>query len=339
MRILIVKLSSLGDLIHTFPALTDAAAAVPQAQFDWLVDQSFAEVPVWHSAVNQVISLDLREWRKQPRAAWQSGAFRTFVRRLRRHPYDLIIDAQGLLKSALPAALARGPVVGYDRHSIREVIACIGYRQRYAVSRDWHAIQRIRSLFAQALGYPLGTEPADYGLSLCRATLPQSPNIMLLHGASWSNKVWPVAYWVELARLASTLGEVVVPGHTPGEQVRAQQIVDGAGTGRILPPLALDDMAKQIATSTAVVGLDSGLAHLAAALQVPAVTLYGPTEVGLSGAIGKHQCNLASQFSCAPCMRRTCHYTGESAVFPACFAELTPAQVWQQLQQQMANAA
>ena len=338
MRILIVKLSSLGDLIHTFPALTDAAEAVPQAQFDWLVDHSFAEVPAWHPAVNQVISLNLRQWRKQPRAAWQSGAFRAFVRRLRDQPYDLIIDAQGLLKSVLPAALARGPVVGYDRHSIREAIACLGYRQRYAVSRDWHAIRRIRSLFAQALGYVKRADsPPDYGLRIRRVNALPSPHIMLLHGASWSNKVWPVAYWIELARLASTLGEVLIPGHTAVEQVRAQQIMEGAGTGRILPPLALDDMADYIATSTAVVGLDSGLAHLAAALQVPAVTLYGPTEVGLSGAMGKYQSNLAVQFACAPCMRRTCHYTGESAVFPACFATLTPVQVWQQLQQQIAN--
>ncbi len=337
MRVLIVKMSSLGDLIHTFPALTEAAAAVPQAQFDWLVDQSFAEVPAWHPAVRDIIRLNLRQWRKQPRLAWQSGAIGAFVRRLRRQPYDLIIDAQGLVKSALPAALARGPVVGYDRHSIRESVACIGYQQRYAVSRDWHAIRRIRSLFAQALDYPLGVEPADYGLRIQRTTSSQHRKIMLLHGASWSNKVWPVTYWAELARLAATVAEIVIPGHTAEEQARAQQIVQLAGTGRILPPLGLNDMAEQIATSTAVVGLDSGLAHLAAALQIPAVTLYGPTEIGLSGAMGTHQTNLASSFACAPCMRRTCHYTDESAVFPACFAEITPADVWQQLQQPMAN--
>jgi heptosyltransferase-1 len=339
MRVLIVKISSLGDLIHSFPALTDAATARPEITFDWLVDQSFAEVPAWHPAVQDTISLNLRHWKKQPRVAWKNGEFGAFIRCLRQHQYDLIIDAQGLLKSALPAALARGPVIGYDRHSIREPAACIGYQQRYTVSREWHAIQRIRSLYAQALNYPLSTEPANYGLNIARKVKPQRPKIMLLHGSSWPNKVWPLAYWVEFARLASTVGEIVIPGHTAEEQHRAHQIAQLAGTGQVLPPLSLNAMAEQIATSSGIVGQDSGLAHLAAAMQIPAVTLYGPTQVGLSGAIGKYQVNQSSQFQCAPCMQRTCGYTGKAPVYPACFAELTPKRVWQQLQQQMAKIA
>lgn len=334
MHVLIIKTSSLGDLIHTFPALTDAATALPTIQFDWLVDQSFAEVPTWHPAIQNSIKLNLRYWRKQWRALWQSDGFLPFVRQVRQRPYDLIIDAQGLCKSALPAALARGPVVGYDRHSIRESLACVGYQQRYAVPRDWHAIQRIRSLFAQALHYTFDHATIRYGIQIF-APPATTPNIMLLHGTTWPSKTWPLEYWVELARLASTYGHILLPGHTAEEQARAQHIVQLAGTGEVLPPLSLNAMARQIAGCAGVVGLDSGLAHLAAALQIPAVTLYGPTRVDLTGALGTQQINLVSQFDCAPCMQRQCDYAGHRQVHPACFAELTPTKVWQRLQQQM----
>lgn len=327
MRILIVKLTSLGDLIHTFPALTDAAAALPQARIDWLVDHSLAGVPGWHPAVVRTRSVQLRQW--QTRQVIRS------LRHLRRLRYDLIIDAQGLIKSALTARLVHGPVAGYDRHSIREPLASHAYQQRYAVSRDWHAIRRIRHLFAQALGYPVPETQPDYGLTEY-PTVATSEHILLLHGASWSNKWWPTDYWVQLIRLIGSEAPVLLPGHTLQEQARAQQIVQQAGSGQVLPPLSLDALYQQIAACRGVVGLDSGLAHLAAALAVPAVTLYGPTQVSLSGAIGPYQTNLCSDFACAPCLRRTCHYTGPATVQPACFAPLTPGRVWQQLQHQMA---
>ncbi|MEM6405666.1 MAG: lipopolysaccharide heptosyltransferase I [Pseudomonadota bacterium] len=334
MRILIVKLSSLGDLIHTFPALTDAAAALPQARFDWIVDHSFREVPPWHPAVAQTHTLPLRQWRKHRQFAKIVRSART----LRGLTYDLIIDAQGLVKSALVARLVNGPTAGYDQQSIREPLASRSYQARYAVSRDWHAIRRIRSLFAQTLGYPIPDTSPDYGLTARKAAVA-SDHILLLHGASWSNKLWPTAYWVELIRLIGSDAQVLLPGHTPEEQARAHQIVQQAGRGQVLPALGLDALYQQIAACRAVVGLDSGLAHLAAALHIPAVTLYGPTQVSLSGAIGPYQHNLHSDFACAPCLRRTCDYTGPATVQPACFAELTPARVWQQLQHNIASSA
>ncbi len=331
MRILIVKLSSLGDLIHTFPALTDAATALPQARFDWVVDRSFAVVPTWHPAVTQTWSVPLRQWRQHR----QLGNIFRSVRALRGPGYDLIIDAQGLIKSAWIARLAHGPVAGYDRHSIRESVASRHYQRQYPVPRDWHAIRRIRHLFAQALGYSTPDTPPDYGLST-RHTTATSNHILLLHGASWPNKVWPTPYWVELIRLIGSDAQVLLPSYTPQEQQRAHQIVRQAGHGQVLPPLELDALYPQIAACRGIVGLDSGLAHLAAALNIPAVTLYGPTQVSLSGAIGQYQYNLQSGFACAPCLRRTCNYTGPATVHPACFAELTPAQVWRQLQHRMA---
>ncbi len=332
-RILIVKTSSLGDLIHTFPALTDAAAVWPEVQFDWLVDASFGEVPGWHPGVNQVIQIDLRRWRRQGiLTAWRQ--WRDFSPRLRQTHYDLIIDAQGLLKSAVLAARAKGLAVGYDRKSLREPIARLFYRQGYDVPRAWHAIQRTRHLFAQALDYAMDEREMDYGLRFKRDGVGEQ--VLLLHGSTWPSKLWPEIYWAELADLIHQSGfRPCLTWYAPEERLRAERILRLAGTGTLLPRLSLTQMAQCLAQSAGVAGVDSGLAHLAAAISVPAITLYGPTSTKLTGAMGQHQRNLSSIFQCAPCLRRECRYQGDSQVKPACYAELTPPSVWRALRCQM----
>lgn len=335
MRILIVKLSSLGDLIHTFPALTDATNALPQAKFDWLVDKSFSEVPTWHPGINQVIQINLRGWFKRGLGhVWQQ--WHTFLPRLRQDRYDLVIDAQGLLKSAFLAARVNGSAVGYDKKSLREPIASFLYQHKYTVPRDWHAIRRIRSLFAQALGYAFDEQNVNYALHF--RTQKKHNHILLLHGTTWPSKLWPEIYWAELADLIHQAGfKACLSWHTPDERLRAERIIRMAGTGKLLPAMRLTEMAQCMAQSAGAVGVDSGLAHVAAALDMPAVTLYGATCTELTGAAGKYQKNLSADFECAPCMRRECHYPKASEINPACFTALTPGKVWRTLRQQMAQ--
>jgi len=341
MRVLLVKTSSFGDLLHTMPAVTDAAARISNLRIDWVVEKSFAEVPTWHPAVDQVIAIDLRRWRKDWGKAWRSGAIREFKERLQATEYDLVLDAQGLIKSALPAKLARGPLVGYDRHSIRDPWASVFYRHKCAVSRKLHAIERVRRLFAQAFGYqPAGTL-VDYGLHLPPVDVTDAAHrLVFLHGTTWPSKHWPEPYWAELLYLAALDGfEVQLPWGDPEERLRAERIINAAGSGVLLPKLALGGLAATIVGSAGVVGVDSGLAHLAAALEVPAITLYGPTDVTLTGALGRRQKNLAAEYPCAPCLLRDCKVTG-TKVTPACFQRLPPPVVWQALRAQIsANAA
>ena len=169
MRVLLVKTSSLGDLIHSFPALSDAGRAIPGIRFDWLVEEGFAEVPAWHPGVLKVIPIGLRRWRRGWRKAWDSGELGEFARLLRQQRYDLVIDAQGLIKSALPAVLAHGRRAGLDRVSAREPLSALFYQRRYRVARGQHAVERVRQLFAQALAYPLPADPPDYGLRFSHA--------------------------------------------------------------------------------------------------------------------------------------------------------------------------
>ena len=335
MRVLIVKTSSLGDLIHTFPAITDAVSSGKELEFHWLVEEAFQEVPAWHPAVSKTIPIALRRWRKQGFDAWRSGEPRKLRTELKRSGYDLVIDAQGLLKSALPARMAGVEVAGYDRSSIREPLASFFYRHRYRVSRELHAIERIRRLFALSLDYPFPETPVDYGLQL--PSEGRDTSLVFLHATTWPSKHWPERYWIELAKLAGAAGfEVLWPWYSREEQARARRLCDQGG-GRLLERLDLTGLRDRLAGASGVVGVDTGLAHLAAAVGTPAVTLYGPTRTELTGAVGVGQKNLSVDYPCAPCMKKRCNRQGE--VMPPCFASLPPGKVWRALQAQMGGAS
>lgn len=297
MRVLLVKTSSLGDVVHTLPALTDAQRAIPGVQFDWVVEEGFAEIPAWHPAVAQVIPVAIRRWRKHPFQTLRSGEWRRFKARLRETRYDLCIDAQGLLKSAWLTRYAQTPVAGLDRSSAREPLASRFYERCYAVPREQHALERVRQLFAQSLGYPVPDSIGDYGLDRTQLATPgEQPYLLFLHGTTWPSKHWPERYWRELAERMSAFGWAIrLPWGNADEKARAERIAHGVPGVSVLPRLNLGGIAKVVAGARACVAVDTGLGHLAAALDVPSISLYGPTLPGRVGAYGRSQVHL-----CAP---------------------------------------
>ncbi len=343
MRVLLVKTSSLGDVVHALPALTDAAREHAGIRFDWLVEEGFAAIPAWHPSVDRVIPVALRRWRKQPLAAVRSGQWRAFRRALKAQTYDCVIDAQGLIKSALLARMARGPLVGPDRRAAREPWASLAYAKRVSIPAraEAHAITRVRHLFAAALGYRVPAGEPDYGLDgrLFSAASTVQPYVMFLHGTTWTTKLWPQTYWVELARRVTAAGLAVRLAHgNEAEYIRAQHIA-AAGGAIVLPSMGLAELAGEIAAARAVVSVDTGLAHVAAALGVPGVTLYGATEPSLTGAWGRQQHNLSVEFPCAPCMSRRCLHGAEGDIWPGCFSTLRPESVWAVLEPLLHGAA
>ena len=296
MRVLLIKTSSLGDVIHSLPALTDAAQAIPGIQFDWVVEEGFAEIPAWHPAVVEVIPVAIRRWRKQLLQTWRSGEWRRCKARLRAGRYDLVIDAQGLLKSAWLTRYSQTAVAGLDSDSAREPIASRFYDRRYAVPREQHAVERVRQLFAQALGYVLPNTVGDYGLdrSAMAGAASAEPYVLFLHGTTWASKHWPEADWRALAEHLNARGMAVrLPWGNPAEQDRAERIAAGLEYVSVLPPLNLRGVAAVIAGARACVAVDTGLGHLAAALDVPCISLYGPTLPGKVGAYGRGQIHLS----------------------------------------------
>jgi heptosyltransferase-1 len=203
MRVLIIKMSSLGDIIHTLPALTDAKRIIPNISFDWVVEESFSEIPLWHAAVNNIIPIALRRFRKQGWHRVDSKEISQFFTRLRQEKYDLVLDAQGLLKSAALTFACRGKKrCGFSWKSARESLASLFYQTQAVVPWGQHAVHRTRSLFAQSLGYTLPTTIADYGIEASRLpdVLLAKPYYVFLHGTTWDTKHWPETYWIILAQ-------------------------------------------------------------------------------------------------------------------------------------------
>lgn len=329
MRVLVVKLSSLGDVVQTLPALSDASAALPQVSFDWVVEEAFAEIPSWHGAVDRVIPVALRRWRKQPLRDFTGPEWRGAREALRERVYDAVIDAQGLLKSALIARLVSAPRYGMDKSSARERLAALAYDHPIHVPRDMHAVERIRLLFSEALDYPLPETLGDYGLDggiSARSDLP--PGLLFLHGSARREKLWPEAQWAALAGLAQEAGyRVWLPWGNEEEQQRAQRIAGHRDNAEVLPRMNLREMAGLLQGVSGAVAVDTGLGHLGAALSVPTVSLYGPTSTRLVGAYGRRQVHLQSPLA------------GGDITDPAALMQaITPVAVWQALQVAIAEA-
>ena len=338
-RILIIKISSLGDIIHTLPALTEAVQHNPFLKFDWVVEEAFAEIPRWHPNVDRIIPIALRRWRKKPYDAWKTKEWQEFYTNLRIHQYDYIIDAQGLIKSAVLSYLARGKRYGLNWHSASEGLASLIYQHKINIASQQHAIKRVKQLFSQILNYSCHNL-IDYGIDKTYFTksLGNSADLeeylVFLPNTTWPTKHWPEVYWQELAKLISKNSPmpILIPWGNTVEYARAQRIAASSKHIQVLPKLTLTEIAKLLTHANAVVTVDTGLGHLAAALDTPTVALYGPTNPVLTGIHGSRQIHVAAEFSCAPCLQTDCTYKGDTHVQPACFKTITPQRVWQELQ-------
>lgn len=334
MRVLIVKTSSLGDVIHTLPALTDALQVYPDLEVDWCVEKNFSEPLRWHKGVKRIIEIEFRKWRKTPWQAWQQGHWQAVYKQLREHRYDVIIDAQGLLKSALMAFLAKGKRQGLAMGSARDPVAPWLYHQRHAIDWHTHAIERVRQLFAKALGYPVPSHVADYGLHhfFDPYLSPEATQyIIFLHGTTWDTKLWPLSEWQALGQKLKLAGyQIRLPWGNAVEKKRAEMIAK-ACDGQVLPALNLRGVAQELINAKAVVAVDTGLGHLAAALSVPTISLYGSTDAQKTGTRGLNQQHLSVQYHCAPCLRQRCRWVKEGGS-PPCYNTLTADRVMQALQ-------
>lgn len=298
MKICLVKTSSMGDVIHTLPALTDAQSMLPDFSVDWVVEENFAEIPRWHSAVDRVIPIALRRWRKSPFSAQTKKEWKNYRTSLQATQYDAVIDAQGLIKSAFFATrLAQGVKHGYDRYSIREPLASFFYDKKYAISYQQHAVERIRQLFAQSLGYKLPTIQGDYGIARHFSTShANAPYLIFIHATTRADKHWQEEKWRDLIEKITALWamEIRLPWGNAAEKKRAERLAQGLPNVIVLPKLTLTELAQQIANAQTIVSVDTGLAHLTAALDKPNITLYGATDPKLIGCYGKNQCYLSA---------------------------------------------
>ena len=306
MKVLVVKLTSMGDVIHALPALTDAQLALPDISVDFLVEESFQEIPAWHPAVQRVIPVATRRWRKSLLKSHKeiSSAIST----IRSVDYDAIIDIQGLMKSAVLCRIAKGKRYGYDRNSIREAFASRLYNKAFPVAKNWHAIDRVRTLFSSALGYSVPSLPSVHDDDLNYAINFQDKTTLLdhlklemhdenycvfLHGTTWRSKEWPEKNWRELLESFSNEQKTIyLPWGNVQEKQRAERLQKNLNHVEVLPKMNLSQLGVLIAKAQGVVAVDTGLGHLSAALGRPTISIYGPTDTTLIGTIGENQQHL-----------------------------------------------
>ena len=336
MRVLLIKTSSMGDVIHTLPALTDALTAIPDLTVDWVVEEGFADLARRHPAVNQVIPCALRRWRKHPIKARRSGEWGAFKSALQATRYDAVIDAQGLIKSAFITRLGQGPKFGLDKHSAREGLSAKVLDHPQSVFKGQHAITRVRQLFALSLDYALPVSAPDYGLPRSHVPTPlsQPSELVFCHGTTWVTKHYPEAFWRKLVELACAEGHRVhLPWGNDDEKARAERLAADFDQAAVLPKMGLDALTDKLLGWDAFVAVDTGLAHLAAAAGLPGLALYGPTDPVLTGVQGLRAESRAAEFPCAPCVQEKCTYRGElgKGVTPPCFSTLKPEFVWREL--------
>lgn len=328
----------MGDVIHTLPALTDAKKANPDLEFDWLVEENFAAIPKWHPAVKNVITTPYRRLRSKGIFMFFDREWRNFKKSLKKRDYDLIIDAQGLIKSSQMAKIANGLIAGYDKDSVREKLATRNYRYHYPVDKTLHAIQRVRDLFSQALGYEYDAKNTDYGLDVAALPAPEHLSAkkycVFILNTTWPTKHWPIEYWQQLIMKMVTLDyHIVIPGGSPEEYQAIKYLEHTFNHVTVLQRTSLEQLLSVLSYSHCTVSVDTGLSHLSAALDKTTITLYGPTDPCTIGTVGKNQIQLKVDFPCAPCKQKKCTYTQPSSIKPACYSTLPPQVVWQTIQQ------
>lgn len=301
MRILLVKTSSLGDVVHNLPVVSDIRRNFPDAHIDWTVDGSLAEIPRMHPGVDKVVPVAARRWRRSLLSSETWREIDAARQELAEHPYDMIIDTQGLIQSAVITHLASGTRVGLDWRSAREPLR-IFYDRTCRVPWDRHAVERNRLLAALALGYPLESK-VDYGIrapvspgdgAFWDEEIRSRPFAVLLHATSATAKLWPEDRWVKLGDYLQKSGMVsVVPWGNEKERARSERLAESI-EGAIVPPrLTITEAASLLGAAVVVVGVDTGLAHLAVALGTPTVGVYVSTDPSATGLYGvQHALNV-----------------------------------------------
>ncbi len=282
MRVLIVKLSSLGDVVHTMPVVHDIHAAFPDALIDWVVEPGFAPLVRRVRGIHSVIECALRRWRKGWWTRPVRDEWRLFREALRGEPYEAVIDFQGLTKSAVVSWMARGPSYGL---AVRTEGSSHEWPARWLVHHPIdvplriHALDRARVLAGRALGYE-HQGPPQFGL---QAHPPEDTDrtMVFVHGSSRDDKLWPEAHWVSLGRLVLESGwRVALPQGGPPERARAERIARALGPAcEVWPAMDIASLADRMGAAHGVIGLDSGPSHIAVALGLPHVQIYNfPTS-------------------------------------------------------------
>lgn len=287
-RILIVKVTSLGDIVHGLPIVADLQRAYPGVAVDWAADAAFADLLRWHSGISRVLCAPLRRFKKQ-RKLVDLKEIAASIGELRRFEYDAVIDIHGVYKSAIISFLSRSNArYGYRSADLGERGAAFAYTTRFAREHGLNAWEGLRKSVSDAFGYSLVGGPR-FDLQIPQSgaapeVAERGPFAMLFHSGSGEEKRWPVARWHAIGRYLRERGIAsALPWGSEVEHANAVAIADGIPGAVVLPRLTLERVAQHVDLSALVVGVDTGFVHLASALRKPTVMIFTATSKRLFG--------------------------------------------------------
>ena len=297
MKVLIIKLTSMGDLMHALPAITEASSKIQGIEFDWVVDKNFSAVASWHPSIKRTIETNHRMWKTNVFSKNVRDEIKNIQKIIDQSSYDYVVDMQNNLKSAFVSYNIKKNVIGMDKNSSREYPSHWAYKTKVKVSKEKHAVRRQKILLSKALGYEADLEINDYGIE---KTLFLKPEVdlpenycVLVQNASWPTKLWSVEKWQQLiSYLEERNITCLMPSGTLEEKKRAEEIIKKSQLAQALDVMDLNKVAYLIDKAEFCVCSDTGLAHLSAVVETPSTTLYGPTDVNLIGTFGLNQTHI-----------------------------------------------
>ena len=293
-RFLLMKTSSLGDVLHNLTVVSDLRRVFPGALIDWCVEAPFREIPSWHTGVRRVVPVAIRRWRNQLFSRHTWSEINLAVSALRTEPYDAIIDTQGLVRSVLLGRIAHGPVYGQNWREAREPLSGLLLNQPLPVPYALHAVERYRTIAATALGYTdrLAGLPLDFGLH-DRFPLEPGNEVFLFTNTSRDKKLWPEDHWIQVGRQLRDAG--LVPVFTAGNEVeaaRSQRLAAGiaehlsGNAFEVLYRPSLTQLTARLSKARLCLGVDTGFTHIACALTLPTIAIFTDTDPALAGGFG-----------------------------------------------------
>lgn len=339
LNILIIKLSSLGDVVHLFPAVHDLKKNVNNVRVNWLVEPSYSELVSLSSAVDNVITISTRQFKKKPfnLILWIKFFKKLFF--LRKQNFDMVIDAQGLIKSAMIARfISKNNTMGFDLKVIRDKHAAKFYSKLVSIGNYSTAIDKNRKLFSNIFQYSILDQCQEYGLSKYKISGFELPNpfVIFFYGTTWGSKSWPETYWINLAKKLEFYGyNVVIGSGNTKEYQFAEKMQNTCKNVFHLNKLSIKDWGYVLQQSKAVVSVDTGLGHLANAYDKICIGLFGATSEDYVGMIGSNGLNIQSNWVCSPCYLKKCKYISSVTKDSPCMLSIKPDQVLQILKQNL----
>jgi heptosyltransferase-1 len=284
LKILLVRVSSLGDVLHNLPIVADILRHHPDAVIDWVVEEGYVSLVRLNPHVRTIIPFALRRWRKSLASGATRAEIKAFFRTLRAERYDYVFDTQGLLKTGVIMGAARlapgGRKVGLangSEGSGYEGISRIFHTDSIPLDPRTHAVARGRLVSAAALGYAVDTAP-DFGLPAPESSnrpqwMPAQPYAVFFHGTARASKKWPAANWIETGAALAPMPVLLAWG-SADEKREAELIAASLPNAVVLPKLSMDEAVSLARNAALAIGVDTGLTHIAAAFVRPTIELY-----------------------------------------------------------------